>query len=89
MHKLGAEIEAIRARIGRLPNDEQELVALRGQPMPPYFRAYQTHYYRHNKDAYRIDAMVPDFWGNHGDIFGWIVHYSGPGSPRPFWVILF
>jgi len=40
LHQLAAEIEAFRERLGRLPDDEEELVQLRGQPMPTYYKDY-------------------------------------------------
>jgi hypothetical protein len=44
LNRLSVEIEAIRARLGRLPEGEQELVTLRGAPMPTFYENYRINY---------------------------------------------
>ena len=82
LHQLAGEVEAIRARIGRLPGSEGELVELRGKPMPTYYLNYCIHYYRSSPEDYSLSACVNNFWGADWDIFGYILHCYGPTSPR-------
>jgi hypothetical protein len=89
LHRLSAEIEAIRAKTGRLPKDEAELVTLRGKPMPPYYRQYQVRYYRNEMGGYSMHCSAPDFWGEHWDLFGWIILFYGPNSTQRLEVDLF
>ena len=88
LHKLAAEVESIRARLGRLPNDEMELVALRQKPMPTFYRNFQIGY-RLDRDRYYLTCSLSDFWDCHWDLFGWIVSYYGPNAPRRMQIILF
>jgi hypothetical protein len=77
LHRLAADIDAIRARLGRVPNDDAELVALRGKPMPPDFL-----YVNQGDQSYVLTGFVCQLWGR-GDIFGWSVNYHGPNAvPR-------
>ena len=89
LNKLGVEIESIRSRLGRLPKDEEELVALRGRPMPTFREQFQIHYSRCDGDHYYLECCVNDFWGRAWDIMGWIVYYHGPNSPRRIQVVSF
>ena len=52
LHRLSTEIEGFRTRLGRLPNGEAELVALRGKPMPPYYPNYRVRYTRDHRTGY-------------------------------------
>jgi hypothetical protein len=88
LHRLSAEIEAIRARTGRLPKDEAELVVLRGKPMPPFYHDYCVHYSREG-DSYRLDCSASHFWGRSWDFFPWIFCYYGPDSPQRLQAISF
>jgi hypothetical protein len=88
-HRLGAEVEAIRTRLGRLPADEEELVRLRGKPMPPDGEKYRIRYYRRDEKQYDMSYNAADFWGRHWDLFGWIFHYYGPSSPQRLHAELF
>lgn len=89
LHNLAAEIEVIRSRLGRIPNDEEEFVALRRKPMPAYYSHYQIRYGLLDKDRYRLSCSLNSFWGHHWDLFGWNVAYHGPNEPRRVRVILF
>lgn len=89
LHKLAADVESIRARLGRLPTDEKELVALRQKPMPLFYIQYQIGYQRVDQDRYHLTCSLSDFWDRHRDLFGWIVLYDGPAAPRRMQVILF
>jgi hypothetical protein len=57
-HCLASESDAIFARLGRVPRDEAELVALRGKPMPPH-----VFYRERGKDRYLLSCDVPQLWG--------------------------
>ena len=76
LNKLGREIEAIHARLGRLPRDEEELVALRRNPMPEYFI-----YAPRGDDRFLLICSLPRFWGRGAPVW-WEVVYFGPGSQR-------
>jgi hypothetical protein len=89
LHELAAEIELIRARLGRLPEDEKELVEMRGKPMPTFYGHFQIQYLRDTEGHYQLSCSVSDFWGSHWDLFGWIVSYYGPSSTPRLRVILF
>jgi hypothetical protein len=95
LHQLAADIEAIRARTGRLPKDEAELVALQGKPMPAYYRDYRVNYHRiddkgdSSADAYALGCIAADFWGENGDFFGWVVSFHGPRAVQRLVVVLF
>jgi hypothetical protein len=89
LNRLGIEIEAIRARLGRLPEGEQELVTLRGAPMPTFYEDYRISYERRDEQDYILSCTLDSFWGHGWDLFGWIVHYKGPDAPRRMQVILF
>ena len=88
LHRLGADIEAIRARLGRLPKSEEELVGLRGQPMPTYYQNYHIHYYLCSQfsisegNGYQLHSGTHHFWGEHWDLFPWIFQYHGPESVK-------
>jgi hypothetical protein len=71
LNKLGIEIESLRKRLGRLPRDEEELVSLRGTPMPPYYQELRLHYSRLDEEHYELRCVG-----------SWIVYYYGPNSPR-------
>jgi hypothetical protein len=86
LHRLSAEIEAIRAQMGRLPKDEAELVALRGKPMPTYYRDSRVSYLRDDRNGYRLDCCVSYLWG-HG--WGWIVCFYGPEAVQRLHAVLF
>ncbi len=95
LHQVAGEIEAIRAQTGQLPKDEAELVALRGKPLPAYYREYRTKYYRTDsegapgRDGYYLDCTARDFWGEHQDLFGWILFFHGPHAVQRLDVDLF
>lgn len=89
VHELGNDVESIKARLGRLPKDEKELVRLRGKPMPTYREKYTIGYVRRDDDRYYLTYNASDFWGRNGDLWGWIVEYYGPNSVRRLNVILF
>jgi hypothetical protein len=89
MHRLSAEIEAIRAKTGRLPKDEAELVALRGKPMPPYRGDYRVSYQRNDQGGYNLNCCASHFWGRGWDIFGWILIFHGPDAVQRLQAILF
>lgn len=89
LHQLSAEIEAFRERLGRLPDNEDELVELRGQPMPPFYKNYRISYQRCSKDEYYLSCSISDFWGQHWDLFGWIFMFYGPNSTQRLHAILF
>jgi len=89
LHKLANDIESIRTRIDRLPADEQELVRLRGKPMPTYRGLYRIHYYRYDMEQYDLSCCQSNFWGSHWDLFGWILHYYGPHSTQRLHAELF
>lgn len=95
LHRLTAEIEAIRSRIGRLPNDEAELVALRGQPMPQHHQTFRISYDRPDANDYRtrgnyhLQCGSSHFWGEHWDFWGWIFHFYGPDAVQRVYVETF
>ncbi|HVX60596.1 MAG TPA: hypothetical protein VHC19_08340, partial [Pirellulales bacterium] len=89
LYKLTAEIESIRARTGRLPKDERELIALRGQPISTNGESAVLSYKRLDEDHYRLDCVLQNFWGRQRDTIGWIVRYYGPKTPRRVRVVLF
>ena len=85
LHQLTAEIETYRDQLGRLPKDEAELVSLRGQPLPPYFRDYRVDYYQRGEGDWRcaegdyyLRCSAFHFWGRAWDIFPWLVCFHGP-----------
>ena len=73
LHRLSTEIEGFRTQLGRLPNGEAELVALRGKPMPPYYADYRVTYRRDQRTGYYLDCGAWNFWGDHWDIFAWMI----------------
>jgi hypothetical protein len=89
LNALATEIESIRATLKRLPDDEKELVKLRGKPMPTFYRHYQIRYERLEKDHYYLTCSLSDFWGHAWDFWPWIVQYNDPASPRRIHAILF
>ena len=92
LHRLSAEIEAIRARLGRLPKDEAELVALRKKPMPEYHPGFRISYDRPGSDDYRrrgdyhLQCGASHFWGTHWDLFPWIFHFYGPDAEQRLYI---
>lgn len=82
LHELSLEIESLRSRLGRLPEDEEELIALRGEPMPTFYLDSQIHYYRDDADHYGLHCCLSDFWGHARDLFGWLIQYRDPESPQ-------
>lgn len=89
LNRLSIEIEAIRARLGRLPKGEQELVTLRGAPMPTFYEDFQIRYERRDEQDYILSCTLNSFWGHGWDLFGWDLYYRGPDAPRRIQVILF
>jgi hypothetical protein len=89
LHRLAAEIESLRLRIGRLPQDEEECVRLRGEPMPRFGRYGRISYAKHDADHYALTCCMNDFWGCGWDIFGYILVYRGPTSTQRLHVELF
>ena len=77
LHCLAGDIEAIRARLGRVPNDEAELVALRGKPMP-----HDVVYLNRGKSNFMLFVWIPQAWGCR-DPFGLGLLFYGPNRvPR-------
>jgi hypothetical protein len=94
LHRLTADIEAIRVRLGRLPNDEAELVALRGKPMPPYYQDYRVRYMRNYREGYPradyfLECGASQFWGHHWDLFPWIFLFHGPNDVQRLQAVAF
>jgi hypothetical protein len=89
LYKLGNEIDAFQARMGRIPKDEKELVAIWGKPLSPLGQHPRISYRRHGEDHYDLLCIFGHFWGRHWDIFGWNVSYDGPHSPRRMRVVPF
>jgi hypothetical protein len=58
LHCLIGDIEAIRSRFGQVPNDEAELVGLRGKPMPAHL-----HYVSRGNPDYAIFGLFGGLWG--------------------------
>jgi hypothetical protein len=88
LHRLSADIEAIRAKTGQLPKDEAEVVAQRGKPMPPFYHNYCVRYLRVG-GSYRLDCSASHFWGRSWDFFPWIFCYYGPDSTKRLQAISF
>ncbi len=88
LHCLAADIETIRARLGRLPT-QQELETLRGAPLPAYWKDYRIEYQRLDEEHYHLACSMQSFWGHGWDLFGWRVFYRGPHAPRRIQIILF
>jgi hypothetical protein len=77
LHCLAGDIEAIGTRLGRVPNDEAELVALRGKPMP-----HHVAYVNQGKSNFVLTVWIPQAWGWR-DMFGWGLDFYGPNDvPR-------
>jgi hypothetical protein len=86
VHKLAQDIDSIRARLGRLPKDERELVRLRGKPMPLFGSGHHPiSYYRVSDSDYLLNFSFRSFWGYHWDLLGYVASYHGPNvTPRLF-----
>ncbi len=84
LHQLGTEVESFRTRLGRLPKDEAELVALRGKLMPFYRTSYSSshpiRYTRRDQGEFCLECDFSDFWGSAADF--WIFSYYGPNSTQ-------
>jgi hypothetical protein len=94
LHQLTAEIEELRSQLGRLPRDEAELVALRGKPMPPYYKEYRIGYRQYGgshklNGDYRLDCGASHFWGRNWDFFPWIFEFYGPDAVQRLQAISF
>ncbi len=89
LHKLGEEVEAIRAKRGSVPIDEEEFVRLRGEPLPIYRYTHRITYQRRNGNEYELELLMPDFWGGSWDFFGYIIRYAGPRNPQRIQSTLF
>lgn len=82
LHRLGNEVESLRAKLGRLPDDEEELARLQGKPMPLCCRGYRYTYHRINGDYY-IRGRMDHIWERRPDVYGHPVYYQGPTSTLP------
>ena len=76
VHCLIRDIEAIRMRLGRVPNDEAELVALRGKPMPTHL-----HYLSRGNPDYAIFGLFGGLW-EIPYVYGFGLNSFGP-DPLP------
>jgi len=79
-HQLGNEVEALRAKLGRLPNNEEEFVRLRGEAMPVYSGTHCYHYSHADGTHYQISCCMNCIWGIGFDLLGYHVCYYGPAS---------
>ena len=82
LHKMGNEVEKIKLQLGRLPNNEEEFVRLRGKPMPTNGQFKTIDYYKLDSDHYQLGSDLRSFWGRDRDLFGYILSYYGPKSTR-------
>jgi len=88
VHKLAQDVEAIRTRFGRLPADQQELVRLRGKPMPLCGSGHCPITYDRNSDAdYRLNFDLATFWGYRWNFY--VAYYQGPNATPRLFVDLF
>ncbi|MFL5329977.1 MAG: hypothetical protein ACJ8C4_13815 [Gemmataceae bacterium] len=67
LRKLLVDLEDIRTRLGRVPTDEAELIALRGKPMPKAYdqgALYPVDYLRTTDTTYRLhyESWATDDW---------------------------
>ena len=76
------EVEAIRAQLGRAPEDKEELKALLGRPLPvvhDYGRPTSINYYRTGADSFRLQYELwdTDDWIYDSTIpqAGWVQHW--------------
>ncbi|MCX5682078.1 MAG: hypothetical protein NT049_00100, partial [Planctomycetota bacterium] len=70
--------------------DEEELVQLRGKPMPTFgLGHYPIHYYRSSDLDYQLNFSFRSFWGYRWDIFGYVASYYGPNATPRLFVDLF
>ena len=86
LHRLSAEIETIRSRLGRLPDNEGELVDLRGEQMPLFYKDFHITYRRDDRNGYSLNCCVGNVWG-HG--WGEIIDFHGPESTQRISVVPF
>jgi hypothetical protein len=90
VHKLAQEVDSIRAHLGRLPKNEEELIRLRGKPMPTLgARHSPIQYYRTSDVDYRLSFGLRNFWGHHWDLWGYVASYYGPNTTPRLFVDLF
>jgi hypothetical protein len=89
LHKLAAEVESIRKWNGLLPKDDKEFAAKSSASMNPNGQVHGSGYVRYDENRYRLHGSLGHFWGRHHDLFGWIVYYYGPNSPRRLRVVPF
>jgi hypothetical protein len=89
LHKIGNEVEKFKLQLGRLPNNEEELVNLRGKPMPTNGRFTIVNYYKLDDNHYSLNSSLRSFWGRHWDLFGYVLSYYGPHSTRRIYADLF
>jgi hypothetical protein len=88
VHKLAQDVEAIRTRLDRLPTSEQELVRLRGKPMPRFGAGhYPISYERNGNVDYRLHFHLTTFWGYRWNYF--VAYYQGPNAAPRLFVDLF
>jgi len=71
LHCLSCDANAIFARLGRVPNDDAELVSLRGKSMPS-----RIFYANQGNDKYVIFGGVHKVWG-YNDPWGVGLMYFG------------
>jgi len=84
--ELAQEIDTLQKHLGRLPNDEAELVLLLGKPMPTFGSHHvPIHYYRNGDSDYHLNFDFRSFWGYRWDLFGYVATYSScNANPRLF-----
>ena len=76
------DVEAIRAKLGRAPEDREELEALLGRPLPvvhDYGHPRPINYYRTGADSFRLQYELwdTDDWIYDSTIpqAGWVQHW--------------
>ena len=79
LHRLSAEIDAARAKTGRLPKDEAELVTLRGKPLPTHSSNYHVRYLQDNDGGYYLEGYVTYLWGGG---WGWVYCFYGSDAAQ-------
>ncbi|MEX2091792.1 MAG: hypothetical protein WD971_03895 [Pirellulales bacterium] len=80
--EIVAEVEAVRAKLGRAPADEAELESLLGKPLPVvHDNGYPTpiNYYRTSENSFMLqyELWATDDWIYSSDAptAGWVQHW--------------
>jgi hypothetical protein len=76
LHQVASDIDAFRKARGRVPNDEDELVAWRGSPMPSWSKYGNVRLMLLQNGGYQLDSNTHGFWGYANDWAPYIVVYS-------------